>query len=513
MPEHHRYVFLVDTSGSMRGVGGTPNIFGRVKSELKRFLASAPDGSTVQFNTFDARLNSGPTFDLPDERQAFQAYVDRLQANGQSTHVYRALDETLTALPEAQQSATMLYLLTDGKDNDQASATRLQSFLQRYQVQRGPHDWLYYITLGLQTPADVQQALKNVPRTQTLSAAPGQLPRLSVITIQPGQLNLGNLRLTPVAQRDLNVITQGTSVNLQAQVVSPDLERHGAYLTARLNAARSSGLSSVRFSLKNTETLPPGTYRARLCLSGPDGAAVQPGALELKLAYHPAAHYQLEAQKAAGTLELKRGEEQSVTYTLTGNPWATGPVAVEAQAPEGLGVTLNGQPQTQLRPGDRLQVILRNQALPSDRAQQVQLRLRAPDGETGPLAPLTVIQPKTFLERFWPLLMLAALLGAAALLWWWTSRRPWALAQIDGQTFKLRSEIVHLEQLTGSPDLRHLSLRRRNTQGRLHKIPEGVEVRAGRDLLETNDVLERNEEHTILRDGQLVARITLKQAR
>ncbi|MFC4427130.1 VWA domain-containing protein [Deinococcus navajonensis] len=508
-----RYVFLVDTSASMEGAGGSPRIFSRVKSTLLQFTRTSPPGTQVQINTFNQGLTGTRRFTLPAEQAAFAAYVNSLRADGQKTYVNRALADTYKALRNQKDVNTLLYVLTDGRDNEYGSQRRLREFVRDYRLSRGAYDWLYYVTLGLPTPPDTREALGSLPNTRLLSSAPGRLPSLSLVTLQPGRLNLGNLQLAPSPQRDLSVRVQGQSQALHARVDSPDLERHGAFLSAELNQPQASRLTGVRFTLRNAESLPAGRYTATLCLEGPSTVILQPGALPLSFAYHPQARYRLERGGPA-RVDLTQGAVSTQTYQLRAeNTWATDPVTLTVPTIEGLALSLNGAHSAEVKPGSAVALSLRNTGLPRNQPVQVALRVNAAGAEVAAPAPLEVVQPLTFLQRYGLWLALAVLLSLSLLAAYLNGRRPWGNLQSDeGPPRRLRGKQVDAARLLSNPLLSGLVLQGRAIRPTLAAIPAGLEVRIGRSLLEPGDPLEPDEAMTITRDGSYIDTLTYKKA-
>lgn len=72
LPDRYHYVFVLDTSGSMMGLGDGKGrvIFPRVKMELKRFAEQLPPDSRVTIQPFDAGPGPSRTFVLPAEKDA-----------------------------------------------------------------------------------------------------------------------------------------------------------------------------------------------------------------------------------------------------------------------------------------------------------------------------------------------------------------------------------------------------------------------------------------------------------
>ncbi|MGF1672444.1 MAG: VWA domain-containing protein, partial [Rivularia sp. (in: cyanobacteria)] len=51
------WIVVVDTSASMRGAGGTKNIFSQVKKSITEFVNTAKLGDTVTIYSFDKDVN------------------------------------------------------------------------------------------------------------------------------------------------------------------------------------------------------------------------------------------------------------------------------------------------------------------------------------------------------------------------------------------------------------------------------------------------------------------------
>jgi hypothetical protein len=50
------WIVVLDTSASMRGAGGTKNIFGQVKNSINQFVNTARLGDTVTIYSFDSNV-------------------------------------------------------------------------------------------------------------------------------------------------------------------------------------------------------------------------------------------------------------------------------------------------------------------------------------------------------------------------------------------------------------------------------------------------------------------------
>lgn len=454
-PQRQQFVFVVDTSGSMvgKGTGSRANILPSVKRELLRFVDKAPAASDVEVVTFDEGPKLRRQFRMPEDRQGFRAFVQGLKAEGQNTWVYRSLDQVIRR-PKSRDAATNIYVLTDGEDNDPTRGVGIRGIVERYELDRGAYDWLYYITLGLGVPGDVRAAFEGVPRARAQSAAIGTFPVLSAAQVRTTALELGNLRASPTATARLDVRSQGPAFRVGLDV-SPIESERGTKPTgsgAHLRAAGPLELvpnAPVRFQLENARGLPFGKYRATLCLTDvPESAVLQSGPIALTFSFFPPATYRIQdvpGGRPAGVVGVPRGTETRREYRLVadaGGDQVTAPatVGVEGLVP-GLEATVNGHPApVEVEPGQPVVLALKNTGLAPGTPVQPRLTLAAPQGaevRTPPALP-ALVQPRTFwdwLSQWWPLLLLAlaaALALLAALIAWLISRRPWATGVFVG---------------------------------------------------------------------------------
>ena len=217
LPERFHYVFVLDTSGSMMGLGDGKGrvIFPKVKAELKRFIERLPQESRVTLQTFDAGPGPTRTFALPEEKGSLLQYLDGLEAKGSQTYLYTTLLKILQEVERTRRAneAVSIYVFTDGKDNDPAPLT-MEDVARKYEVVRGPYDWLFYISLGIPAPQEVANALHDLPNAQVLEAAPNQVPTLSEVLAKPSTLNLGNLWTSKEARRDIRLEACTAALNL-----------------------------------------------------------------------------------------------------------------------------------------------------------------------------------------------------------------------------------------------------------------------------------------------------------
>ncbi|MDL2345924.1 vWA domain-containing protein, partial [Deinococcus sp. MIMF12] len=158
LPTRTRVVFVLDTSGSMRGIGdGQADIFNRVKAAVNAYVRSErPD--RVELLTFDQGLRSRRGYSFPADRARWNTDLAALRADGRNTYLYRSLGEGLAPL-RAGGYVTTVLVLTDGTDNDPAGSWTAARALAAFQG-RGRLDTLHYVALGTPLPADAGAALR-----------------------------------------------------------------------------------------------------------------------------------------------------------------------------------------------------------------------------------------------------------------------------------------------------------------------------------------------------------------
>lgn len=144
------WIFLVDTSMSMRGVGGK-NIFGDVKSALGTFVREASVGDSVTIYSFDRKVQLRSSLDIREEadRGRLLETINDLQAEGDRTDlgtaIARGLDASVRRNDPTRERAIVLF--TDGKEDvrDMPDAVPIASNIERVAVSK---PWIFFVSLG-----------------------------------------------------------------------------------------------------------------------------------------------------------------------------------------------------------------------------------------------------------------------------------------------------------------------------------------------------------------------------
>jgi hypothetical protein len=222
LPTRTRAVFLLDTSGSMRGIGdGQADIFERVKGAVNAYVrARRPD--RVDLVTFDGGLRSSRGYALPGDSARWNTDLAALRANGQNTYLYRSVAQALAPLAAIPQAVTTVFLLTDGIDNDPDPAQTAARALGAFRA-RGPLDTLHYVALGTGIPAEARAALGRSGYAGALTVPVKKVPDLAAADLGSAVLTVTDPARVPVpfpGGTPLTLATgEGVPVSLAASTV------------------------------------------------------------------------------------------------------------------------------------------------------------------------------------------------------------------------------------------------------------------------------------------------------
>ncbi|MEH1831818.1 MAG: VWA domain-containing protein [Nostoc sp.] len=213
------WILVVDTSASMRGVGGTKNIFEPVKNSITEFVNTARLGDTVTIYTFDKdvtlnaddiKITSNP------DRGKLKQIISSLQAEGVRTHTGKAVQKALqhSALLNKRADAlgrtVSIVFLTDGLEDVRGIPNPVlipsnTQFLREQQCK----PYIFFVSLGLK---EHEKQLNDFASNPALCGK-GQVLR------DPGGVQLNKLaqNIRPV------LITPKLDVNLRTANLQPVL--------------------------------------------------------------------------------------------------------------------------------------------------------------------------------------------------------------------------------------------------------------------------------------------------
>jgi hypothetical protein len=182
------WVFLVDTSKSMRGIGGSKDIFDDVKASLTTFVDEADVGDSVTLYTFDRDVTrrEGPRdIHTPLDRDELKATIDGLEATGNRTHLGLAIKtgleraESLKKKPDPTRNRAVV-LMTDGKEDVRGikHPTPIPANFERV-----GDSWIFFVSMGEHEP-QLDQFAAATKRTKVLKPQDAQAIRDAIREIR-----------------------------------------------------------------------------------------------------------------------------------------------------------------------------------------------------------------------------------------------------------------------------------------------------------------------------------------
>ena len=154
------WIVVVDTSASMRGVGGAKNIFTQVKNSITDFVNTARVGDTVTLYTFDRDVQlktQNIAITNNQDRGKLKQIINTLQANGLRTHTGKAVQAALKYSAQLNQRGdavgrtVSIVFLTDGLEDVRGipNPVTIPSNTQLLQQQQCK-PYVFFVSLGVQ---------------------------------------------------------------------------------------------------------------------------------------------------------------------------------------------------------------------------------------------------------------------------------------------------------------------------------------------------------------------------
>ena len=119
------WIFVLDTSASMHGAGGSANIFGKVKEAISDFIRAAREGDTLTLYTFDrdTALRGHIRVSGEIDKNDLLKIVQDLPSEGDRTYTGKAIHDALERAidlkqrPDAAKRTVAIVLFTDGVED------------------------------------------------------------------------------------------------------------------------------------------------------------------------------------------------------------------------------------------------------------------------------------------------------------------------------------------------------------------------------------------------------------
>jgi von Willebrand factor type A domain len=213
------WIFLVDTSASMRGMGGggAVDILDDVKTTLHSFVESCNFGDSVEIFTFDSKIIPAPTVRIVDGRDKVELYsiIDHIDAKGDRTLTGEAILAAFKHYDNLRRSnagklrGQALVLFTDGIEDTRGypNARRLETIpLERWDMK--PHTFIVWLgqngevfqkstlhqfaeRLGLGNKSRILYR----PAARDIPSVVKQIRALIPSTVYPSTLNFGSIAI------------------------------------------------------------------------------------------------------------------------------------------------------------------------------------------------------------------------------------------------------------------------------------------------------------------------------
>lgn len=299
------WIVVVDTSASMRGAGGTKNIFNQVKNSITEFVNTARLGDTVTIYSFDKDVTL-QTQNIPitsnSNRGQLKQIIASLKADGVRTHTGKAVQRALqhSALLNQRSDAlgrtVSILFLTDGVEDVTGIPNPVPipgntQLLRQQQCK----PYIFFVSLGLK---EHEKQLNNFANNPALCGKgrvlrdPGgvELNRLAQnirpVLIEPKlDVNLPDFKLQPVSP---GTITEAFNINSISNVKNTvslqlqDPKKTGIRLVStnsRINLAANKA-TSIPIKLQIPADVEGGASGLRLVLAS-ENKAIAPITVDL----------------------------------------------------------------------------------------------------------------------------------------------------------------------------------------------------------------------------------------
>jgi hypothetical protein len=277
------WILVVDTSKSMIGVGGTEDIFSRVKSVVKDFIRNAKKGDTVVIYTFDRKPTLVSSVEIKGsfDKVELSDNVDKLLAAGQWTHTGDAVEKAFERSDMLKDQdgnpdkPVAVVIFTDDKEDHEPNSH--STFLSQIPLNREmPYPYTFVVWLNKKPPPlEITQFVDNLGDHGSLERIHDSteinnirdrvlefLPPL--IVINPSSLLFGSVE--PGDTTDIQYLNIRTNRQTSLRI-GIEGERTGIELaTPSPTVVLKEGENAIPISLQTTSGLKDGIRDAKLVL-------------------------------------------------------------------------------------------------------------------------------------------------------------------------------------------------------------------------------------------------------
>lgn len=292
------WLLVLDTSASMRGAGGTRDIFATVKNSVGEFIRNAREGDSITLFTFESDTRPRPTVRIADEtdkRDLLRA-LDEIRAEGNRTHTGKALRDALERAAELGRRADAatrtisIVLFTDGIE-DVRGISNPVSISSNIALLPEKRPFIFFISLGereheerldefarhpaLEGRGEVvrdpgaQRIAELDERIRTRIAAPIELE----IAIEPASLDFGQLEPGETTARQTLNVRSNLATSARLSLDDPAASDVSLVEPAEAVELRAGEAVAVPVQLLVARSAPDGARTLRLTLTAQAPAA------------------------------------------------------------------------------------------------------------------------------------------------------------------------------------------------------------------------------------------------
>jgi hypothetical protein len=277
------WIFLIDTSKSMRGIGGK-NIFPDVKASIASFVREASDGDSATIFTFDSDVRLHASTEIRGAaRDDLVSIVDALEANGNRTHLGLAIQKGLARASTLRASGDKtrvqsVVLFTDGKEDVRGITNPVPISAS---LDRVDGTYVFFVSMGKdEHEAQLDEFASHAKNAMVLRAPTregiaevahnirNRLPKLEQphITIRPSKLDLGDVRRGKSVETDVTIdADRPAQVALQLTdappgvTMEPQTAKTPARVHLRIDVADDASPGGVTLTFKAGNAAASGT--------------------------------------------------------------------------------------------------------------------------------------------------------------------------------------------------------------------------------------------------------------
>ena len=151
------WIFVLDTSASMHGAGGTANIFGKVKETISDFIRSAREGDTITLYTFDRDTTLRGHIRISGEidKRDLLKVVQDVPSQGDRTYTGKAIHDALERAIELRQRSNAgdrtvsIVLFTDGLEDVRGLANPI-AIPSNIDLVPKAQPYIFFVSVGVQ---------------------------------------------------------------------------------------------------------------------------------------------------------------------------------------------------------------------------------------------------------------------------------------------------------------------------------------------------------------------------